>query len=124
MTLIMGSPLEERWDTLDEKSKESVCLQVWGLISSIRAIPCPSKLTDLFQCAADGSMTRDPMLEDLKDPARPLKSDSDLRARILERYLYFGGRRYKHQLHNMLPRSDCTVFTHADIAPRNIMIDD
>ncbi|KAN0071826.1 hypothetical protein V8E54_010422 [Elaphomyces granulatus] len=30
----------------------------------------------------------------------------------------------EHQLPDMLPRSDCTVFTHADIAPRNIMIDE
>ncbi|KAA8645036.1 aminoglycoside phosphotransferase family protein [Aspergillus tanneri] len=124
MALIPGHPLEEKWDTLDEKSKESVCLQVWGIISKIRAIPRPSEHNGLFQCAADGSPTRDPLLEDLKDPARPLTNDSDLRARIFERYFYFGGRQYEHQLLNMLPRSDCAVFTHADIARRNIMIDE
>ncbi|PLB34074.1 uncharacterized protein BDW47DRAFT_134666 [Aspergillus candidus] len=108
----------------NEKSKESVCLQTWDLISQIRAIPRPSELEDLLQCAADGSTTRDPMLEDLQNPAIPLTNDSGLRARIVERYLHFEGRRYEHQLHDMLPRSGSTVFTQADIAPRNIMIDE
>ncbi|KAE8372695.1 kinase-like protein [Aspergillus bertholletiae] len=123
MTLIPGSRLGETWDTLDEKSKGSICLQVWDIISKIRTIPRPSELQCLFQCVADGSLTQDPLLEDLKDPARPLISDSDLRARILARYFHFGGRQYEHQLPEMLPRSDMTVFTYADIAPRNIMID-
>lgn len=64
------------------------------------------------------------MLEDLQNPAIPLTNDSGLRARIVERYLHFEGRRYEHQLHDMLPRSGSTVFTQADIAPRNIMIDE
>lgn len=32
ISLILGSSLEDKWDILDEKSKESVCLQVWGLM--------------------------------------------------------------------------------------------
>ncbi|KAJ9369323.1 hypothetical protein DTO282E5_5985 [Paecilomyces variotii] len=124
MSLIPGSSLEKIWDTLDGKTKEYICLQVWDMISKIRAIPRPPELNGLFQCAADGSLTRDPLLEDLKDPARPLTNDSDLRARIFERYYHFAGRRYEHELPNMLPRSSCSVFTHADIAPRNIMVDE
>jgi hypothetical protein len=124
MTLISGSPLEGRWDELDEKTKKSVCLQIWDLISKIRNIEPSLELKDLVQCAADGSPTRDPLLEDLQEPARPLISDSELRARIFERYLHCGGRRFKSELPDMLPRSSSSVFTHADIAPRNIMIDD
>ncbi|EGE00906.1 hypothetical protein TESG_08188 [Trichophyton tonsurans CBS 112818] len=124
MALVRGVSLEKRWSTLNEQSKKSVCLQVWNMISQIRAIPRPPELDGLFQCAADGSLTKDPLLEDLGDPARPLTSDTDLRTRIFERYLHFGGRQYKHQLPDMLPRSDCSVFTHGDIAPRNIMIDE
>lgn len=82
------------------------------------------ELEGLFQCLADGSLTKDPMLMDLRNPARLLMNDLDLRERIFERYVHFGGTRYEHELPNMLPRSDCSVFTHADIAPRNIMVDD
>ena len=64
------------------------------------------------------------MLADLKDPPRPLTSDSELRERIYERYIYFCGRLYEHTLPDMLPRSNRSVFTHGDIAPRNIMVDD
>lgn len=124
MSLIPGCTLEKRWDTLDEKTKEYVCRQNWDLISNIRDIQRPLELKDVFQCAADGSPTGDPLIEDLKNPARPLMSDMELRARIYERYFHFGGRRFEHQLPDMLPRSNSSVFTHADIAPRNIMIDE
>ncbi|ODH47994.1 hypothetical protein GX48_05926 [Paracoccidioides brasiliensis] len=53
----------------------------------------------------------------------PLYTDEDIRARIYHRYLHFGGLRHKYELPDMLPQSSHTVFTHADIAPRNIMVD-
>ncbi|KAF4221952.1 hypothetical protein CNMCM5878_007504 [Aspergillus fumigatiaffinis] len=124
MTVIPGTRLEKKWDTLDEKTKESICLRLWDMISKIRAISRPPELEGLFQCLADGSLSRGKMLEDLQDPGRPLMNDSDLRSRIYERYLHFGGSRYERELPDMLPRSDCSVFTHADIAPRNIMVDE
>ncbi|KAB8075641.1 hypothetical protein BDV29DRAFT_190028 [Aspergillus leporis] len=77
MTLIPGSCLGEKWDTLDGKSRKSVCLQIWDLLSMIRAIPRPPKL-EVFT-----------LFEDLREPARPLTSDSEFRTRIFERYLHF-----------------------------------
>lgn len=124
MTSVPGTCLEKKWNTLNADSKESVCRQVWDLISKWREVPRPPKLDGPFQCAADGSPSRDPLLEDLKSPPRPLMSDSELRARIYERYLTCGGRRYENKLPDMLPRSDRSVFTHGDIASRNIMVDD
>ncbi|KAE8312066.1 kinase-like domain-containing protein [Aspergillus transmontanensis] len=94
---------------MDENTKESICHQTWNFVSEIRTVPSPHD--GIFQCAADGSPSKDPLLE-------------DLRARIYERYLYFGVRRYEHELPDMLPRSDRAVFTHGDIAPRNIMVDE
>lgn len=35
MTLIRGSTLQSKWDTLDEKIKESVCIQTWNMLSKI-----------------------------------------------------------------------------------------
>ncbi|KAF4166919.1 hypothetical protein CNMCM6936_005828 [Aspergillus lentulus] len=71
-----------------------------------------------------GLLSRDKLFDDLQEPGRPLMNDSDLRSRIYERYLHFGGSRYERELPDMLPRSDCCVFTHADIAPRNVKIDE
>ncbi|KAJ6147311.1 kinase-like protein [Penicillium chrysogenum] len=116
--------LQEKWDSLDDEAKESTCVQLWDLISKIRNIARPQELEGPYQCAADGSPSRDPMLEDLQKPVRPLTSDMELRARIYERYLHCGGSRYKDRLLDMLPRSERSVFTHADIAPRNVMVDE
>lgn len=124
ITLIPGIPLEKKWDKLDEETKRSVCRQIWDLILEMRTIQPPVELKGLSQCAADGSPKRDPLLENLQEPARALTSDSELRARIYERYLHFGGRRFESLLPDMLPRSDSWVFTHADIASRNIMVDE
>ncbi|PYH41508.1 kinase-like protein [Aspergillus saccharolyticus JOP 1030-1] len=124
MTIVSGVSLDRRWDMLDDHSKESVCRQTWTLIAEIRAIPQPPELKGLVRCGIDGSVPHDPFFEDLQDPPRALKSDADLRARIVERYVYFGGYQYERDLLDSLPRSERTVFTHADIAPRNIMVDD
>jgi hypothetical protein len=109
MTIIPGVPLEQKWDTLDDEAKESICHQLWDLISKVRNIARPQGIEGLYQCAADGSPSRDPMLEDLQKPARPISSDSELRARIYERYIQCGGTRYENQLLDMLPRSERSV---------------
>ena len=124
MTTVPGTCLERKWDMLDVESKKSLCLQLWDLISKWREIPRPPKIDGIFQCAADGSPSRDPLLEDLNSPPRPLMSDSELRARIYERYLNFRGLHYEHKLPNMLPRSNRSVFTHGDVSSRNIMVND
>ncbi|KAK1145259.1 hypothetical protein N8T08_004412 [Aspergillus melleus] len=124
MDRVEGSTLEDKWDTLDETSKESICHQTWDIVSKIRAIPRPPNLEGLFLCLADGSPSKDEMFKDLQEPDRPLRSDSEVRARIFERYYEHNGRLYANELPDMLPRAESSVFTHGDIAPRNIMVDD
>lgn len=124
MTIIPGTPLEKKWNVLDDDTKQSICVQLWDLISIIRDIPRPEGLEELYQCAADGSPSQDPMLEDIQTPPRPLSSDSELRSRIYDRYIHHGGTRYETRLPDMLPQSEHSVFTHADIAPRNVMVDE
>lgn len=108
------------------ETKVALCRQTWNLISEIRTVPRPPELQEgPYQCDTNGFPTDDPLLADLdlKFP-RPLTSDKEVRDRIYERYLHFGGRQYKDQLPNLLPQSESSVFTHADIAPRNIMVDE
>lgn len=124
MTLAPGSPLESIWDSLDESNKERLCREIWSMIMQWRQIPRPHDLAHLFQCLADGSAaTRDPLLEDLEDPPRSLSSDEALRARIHQHYLHHNGRLYEDTLPSILPRSKASIFTHGDVAPRNIMVD-
>jgi Phosphotransferase enzyme family len=124
MTVIPGSPLHLSWDGLDEHTKERICNETWDIIAKLRQIPRATELCHLFQCSADGSPTHDPLIQGLDNPPTPLLNDAALRARIEERYLHYGGRRYAKELPSMLPHSDVSVFTHGDIAPRNIMVDE
>lgn len=65
---------------LDEAKKEFVCRQTWDLISKIREIPRPKELQNgPYQCSADGSLSKNPMLADLdRQSPKALMSDQDL----------------------------------------------
>ena len=124
MDFVPGSTLKSIWNRLDKHRKEQICRDTWNMIAQWRQIQRPSDLAHLYQCLADGSAaTTDPLLEDLQTPPRSLQSDDAVRERIHQRYLRHHGERYADQLPSMLPRSEFSVFTHADVAPRNIMVD-
>ena len=95
------------------------------MIAQWQQIPRPSHLAHLYQCLADGSpATADPLLQDLEDPPRSLYTDEAVRVRIYQRYLRHFGERYADQLPSMLPQSKNSCFTHGDVAPHNIMVDE
>ncbi|KAF2503076.1 hypothetical protein BU16DRAFT_28421 [Lophium mytilinum] len=125
MSIIPGSPLSVHWEKLDDQTKERVCHDIWNLIGKFRQIPKPPELNNFFLCSADGSCSQDVFIEDLESPPRPLVDDDAVRTRISERYYHYYGRRYtKEEILSLLPHSQASVFTHCDIAPRNIMVDD
>ncbi|KAL2128921.1 hypothetical protein VTI74DRAFT_8468 [Chaetomium olivicolor] len=110
---------------LNNAAKERVCRHIWSLIAQIRTIPKPPHLKSFFCCNADGSPSWDPLLGGCAHPAPPLPSDAAVRERIFDEYVKCNGLSYADgkDLPNMLPRSDKSVFTHGDIAPRNILVD-
>ncbi|RWA05558.1 hypothetical protein EKO27_g9548 [Xylaria grammica] len=124
MERVPGSPLDKLWDTLEDSTKERICKELWGFVKQLRAIPKPSRLRPFYQCGADGSACQDVLLEDLTSPPEPLLNDDALRNRINQRYLHCNGGSYGENLMDYLPRSDKSVFTHADLAPRNILVDE
>ncbi|KAF1848977.1 uncharacterized protein K460DRAFT_330479 [Cucurbitaria berberidis CBS 394.84] len=125
MSYINGEPLDRIWDDCEDVHKEIICHQIWDFIYQLRTIPKPAEYANYFQCGADGSASNDVLLRPLpEDSGAPFTSDNDLRQRIYDRYYYYNGRRYEHELPQMLIRSENTVFTHADIAPRNILLGD
>ncbi|MCJ1479825.1 hypothetical protein MMC13_008511 [Lambiella insularis] len=124
MSFIPDFPLKSIWNGLDESYKERLCHETWSMITQWRQIPRPPKLLHLYQCLADGSpATEDPLLKDFDDPPKALCTDEALRHRIHQRYLHYAGQQYADALPTMLPRSHASVFTHGDVAPRNIMVD-
>lgn len=124
MSYVDGEPLSNLWDYCeDDDKKELVCRQIWDFIYQLRAIPKPAEFANYFQCSADGTASNDVLIRPLPEQSQvPLGSDADLRQRIYHHYYANNGRRYENELPRMLPRSEKTFFTHADIAPRNILL--
>ncbi|RYC60181.1 hypothetical protein CHU98_g6020 [Xylaria longipes] len=124
MDHLEGSPLDRVWGDLDPAVKERLCHEIWSFVEQLRKVPKPAELEHFYVCGADGSVSRDVLLRDLTNPPSPLLDDESLRSRINERYLYFNGGSYREHLPDYLPLSDCSVFTHNDIAPRNILVNE
>lgn len=124
MSLVDGSLLQAVWDGLDSGARERVCRELWGIVMQLRQVPRPPAVGSVYQCRADGSPSRDILLEDLNKPPSPILTDGDLRARIHDRYLHFNGGSYPEDLPSLLLRSSACVFTHGDLTPRNVMVDD
>lgn len=127
MSVTPGTPLKTVWDNLDDKTKRRVCSETWDIIAKLRCIPKPPELQHLFLCLADGSPCgQDPLVAGthcFSSPG-PLINDDAVRARIYKCYYEANGRKYENELPSMLPRSTTSVFSHADIAPYNIMFDE
>ncbi|KAI1776425.1 kinase-like domain-containing protein [Hypoxylon cercidicola] len=122
MELVEGTPLNHVWDGFDDDVKSRICGEIWNIVAELQKIPRPKELSHLYQCGADGSPSTDVLIKDLHSPPTPILDDDALRDRIYERYFHYFGRLYEGTLPDMLPRSSVSVFTHGDLAPRNIMV--
>lgn len=122
MEMVDGTPLNHVWDGFGDDVKLRICREIWDFVAKLREIPRPEELAHLYQCGADGSPSTDVLLKDLRSPPAPILDDDALRARIYERYYDNNGRLYEGTLPDMLPRSSVSVFTHGDLTPRNIMV--
>jgi aminoglycoside phosphotransferase (APT) family kinase protein len=124
MSYVQGITLESCWLSLEDDAKLNLCNQIWATIQQLRQIPKPSQFEDRFLCYADGTLCNDVLVKDLEYPPRPLLDDESVRRRIAERYHHYNGRRYtREEIFSMLPNSTASVFTHADMSPRNILVD-
>ncbi|KAH8910486.1 hypothetical protein BR93DRAFT_923192 [Coniochaeta sp. PMI_546] len=126
MSPLPGVTLHSVWAGFDDATKLRICQDVWSLIAQIRAVPRPEHLCTGMYSTADGSPCLDPLVGSYSDIAPPSFDDQTLRDRIYERYVANNGLSYKDpfDLRDILPRSDISVFTHGDIGPRNIMVDE
>ena len=127
MDFIPGRTLKSAWLGIDEASKRRVCQDIWDLVYQIRSIPPPDDLRPGFYRTVDGSPSRDPLLEGSIEDTTPRDFDDGyLRNRIWSRYVACNGLSYRDgkDVLGLLPQSTVSVFTHGDIGPRNIMVDE
>ncbi len=126
MDYMPGRTLSSAWATLDDVSKSHLCQEIWDIVARIRTIQRPDDLQPGFYCTVDGSPCRDPLLGDNNDPAPREFDDESLQQCIFARYIDHNGLSYHddEQVPEKLPCSNRFVFTHGDLMPKNIMLDD
>ncbi|KAH9974154.1 hypothetical protein BGW80DRAFT_1458697 [Lactifluus volemus] len=114
-------PGRTAWAEFVRYGERTHLLRHLGSVPSTR----PEHLSTDFDCTADGSPSRDPLLGSNSDRAPPFLDDKTFRDRIYERYVAHHGLTYRDgtRLPDLLPQSDTSVFTHGYIGPRNIMVD-
>lgn len=126
MEYVPGKTLHAVWPTLPSDRKERVCRDTWEIIQTLRAIPRPEGLLGLYT-TVDGSALYQPPFTGYSDEAVPLiENDEDFRQIILRNYVERNGLSYAdgHEVLDKFPHSTDSVFTHGDIKPKNIIVDD
>ena len=126
MDYVPGRTLSSAWANLDDVSKGRLCQEIWDIVARLRTIQRPDDLEPGCYRTVDGSPCRDPLLGSNSDPAPREFDDESLRQRIFARYVNYNGLSYRdgEQVPDKLPRSNTSVFTHGDLMPKNIMLDD
>ena len=128
MDFMPGRTLASAWAELDQVARRRVCDEIWDLVATIRtSIPRPDDLKPgLYRATLDGSPCRDPLLGDNNDICPRDLDDEAFRNRIYTRYVAHNGLSYRdgQDVSSLLPHSSVSVFTHGDIAPRNIIVDE
>lgn len=120
MEYIDGRPLDEEWDTYDETQKRSVESQLKGYLDQIRQIP------GTFVGSVDGSNCNDQLFDDTPALSGPFDSEADFQKSLIAAIKEKGSRTWADVvirfIEAMPPHK--IVFTHNNIAPRNILVRD
>ncbi|KAM3425799.1 hypothetical protein NHJ13734_009924 [Beauveria thailandica] len=127
MDYIPGETLMATWAKLDDQGKGRICQDIWDIVATIRSsVPRPKDLAPGLYRTVGGHSSYDPLLGDNNDVTPREMDDETLRARIWRRYVATNGLSYKDgaTVKDELPHSDKSVFSHGDLGPRNIMVDD
>ncbi len=131
MDFVPGKTLRSVWGELGhDDDKYRICRDLWNIIDQIRTIPCPEGLAESHYRTADGSPSRDYLLGTGTDYPPPTLDDQTLRERIASRFEevrpFYQGFSYQDtlQLLEDLPMSSVSVFTHGDLWPGNIIVNE
>lgn len=117
-TLIPGLDLERAWPHLDDTHKKSISTQIDRLLTQLRSLSKPS---DLPLGGVEGG--------GCKDARRGLRINKEpiMDAKQFQDYIFSGSTSaspiYIQLLRELVPTSPRCVFTHGDIRPANIMVE-
>lgn len=126
MDYVPDKTLHAVWPTLPSERKERVCRDTWEIIQRFRTISRPEGLPSLY-ITVDGSELYQPPFTGYSNEAVPLiESDEDCRQILVRNYVERNGLSYSdgQEVLDKFPRSTASVFTHGDIKPKNIIVDE
>ncbi|PYH93438.1 hypothetical protein BO71DRAFT_327674 [Aspergillus ellipticus CBS 707.79] len=122
MSDMPGTTLASKWDHLSSDQKQTVCSKIWALIASWKDITRPARFQDVC-CLADGQPIQDLLLRDSttdEEQIGNLTTGAQVRERISKNFDISGNA----MASKAIPVTDQFCFTHGDIDPSNIMVDD
>ena len=117
---IRGLDLEKAWPRLEERQKQDLSDQIDSLLVRLRSLPPPSSMQ--FGTPQGG------LCKDARRGVR-VSSESITSTKQFQDFMFSGSKTasdiYTKFLRNLMPddRGQC-VFTHGDIRPANIMVDE
>lgn len=121
MDFIAGERLDHLWPKLTEEGRKEIVVRVWSQVSTLRALPKPKSLEDVVVgSASSGGSVHDGFVS--MDAVGPFTS-------LTEFCDFLRGNPNFEPFQHLLDRKDDddgtgsdSVFNHADLAPRNIII--
>lgn len=120
MEYIDGRPLDEKWDSYSELQKRSIECQLEKYLKEMRQI------SGTFVGSVDGSLCHDPLFDDAPTLSGPFESEAAFHEGLVSVMKEKGYSAWTDMVIRFIEKipPHRIVFTHNDIAPRNILVRD
>ena len=119
MERIKGVCLEYAWRSMDASQRETVIGQLCGYVAQLRALPTPH---GKWVCALNGEALRDSRITST-GPVGPFKNEADFNDFLIDWAEPYMDPEWLPEIRAQMRDDHRTFFTHGDIAPRNIMVE-
>ncbi|KAL1944195.1 hypothetical protein VTO73DRAFT_3380 [Trametes versicolor] len=119
MKKVAGENLQRVWPTLEPAQRTRIVEQLRAFISQLRSLPSPHGRA---VCSLNGAPLRDFRITG-EGPVGPFADEEAFNDRLVETSAPFYKRATRTEFRARMRGDHSIVFTHGDIAPRNIMVD-
>ncbi|EIW61308.1 kinase-like protein [Trametes versicolor FP-101664 SS1] len=119
MKKVAGESLDRVWPTLEPAQRTRIVEQLRSYITQLRSLPSPH---DRAICSLNGTPLFDVRIT-CTGPVGPFVNENAFNDRLLETTAIYDKRATLPEYRSRLRGDHVIVFTHGDIAPRNIMVD-
>ncbi|KAI0051288.1 kinase-like protein [Auriscalpium vulgare] len=116
-----GSSLAWEWDSLDHDRRAKIVAQLRSIVEQLRALPSPQPNSRSI-CGLGGAACKDPRVSSAITFG-PFEDEGAFNDRLIEAALPFMDEGKLPGIRARMSDSHRIVFTHGDLAPRNIIVE-